>query len=152
MINLKIKNETVEPSFTYKLYKNITGDKREERSSKFNTFLNGLFNDDMNEVIHFFYCVAGGQLSEDEIVSQISEQDGFQNIHNVVNDILQGFMSDGFFATAVKQLLDSARDTIKNMQEASKISTLSKEELEVGQMQIDQQKKMLKEMEKRIKK
>ncbi|AYE38404.1 hypothetical protein D1B17_07040 [Companilactobacillus zhachilii] len=152
MIKLNIKGTEVEPSFTYGLYKNIAGKEREERSSKFNTFLNGIFNDDMNQVIYFFYCVAGGKIPEDEIVAQISEQKGFENIHAVSSDILQGFMSDGFFATAVQQLLNSVADSIKSMQEAYKMPTLTDEDREVGKLQIEERKKALKEMEKRIKK
>ena len=152
MIKLKIKNSTIEPEFTYKLYKNIAGKDIEKRTDKFNTFLNGIFNDDLNQIIYFFYCVAGGELSEDEIARQVGDQKGFDNVHETVNGILQGFMSSGFFATAVKQLINSANDSIKGMQEASKISSLSKEELEVGKIQIAQQKKNVKAMEERIKK
>lgn len=152
MIKLNIKGQDVEPTFTYGLYKNIAGKDREKRTSNFNTFLNGIFGDDMNQIIYFYYCVAGGQLSEDEIVSQIADQNGFDDIRATSNEILQGFMSDGFFAIAVQQLLNSVTDTIKSMQEATKIPSLSKEDLEIGKMQIEQQKKTLKEMEKRIKK
>lgn len=152
MIKLNIEGQEVEPKFTYALYKNITGKEREKRTENFNNFLNGIFNDDMNQIIYFYYCVAGGKLSEDKVVSQISNQKGFDNIHKVADEILQGFVTDGFFKTAVQQLLDSVRDSIINMQKASKISTLSKEDLEIGKIQIEQQQEKLSNMEKRIKK
>jgi hypothetical protein len=53
MLTLKIKNKDVEPSYNYRLYKNIAGDDKDKRKENFYSFLDGLFSDDSITIINF---------------------------------------------------------------------------------------------------
>lgn len=151
MLNLKIKNKEVEPTFSYGFYKNVAGKDREKRSDVFNEFLNGLFNDDSDSVVDFFKGSFGSALSEDEIVQQLEEKGAFDDVHALTGEIIKGLAESGFLRTKIEALKKYDDNMIKGFEKSSKMESIEKSDKDMLQIQIEALEEHKKTIDKRIK-
>ncbi|KRK84887.1 hypothetical protein FC78_GL001604 [Companilactobacillus bobalius DSM 19674] len=151
MLTLETKKGIVTPTFNYLLYKNIAGEDKDKRTDKFNSFLDGLFSDNVDSVITFFKAVAGNLLKEDELVDQLSEDGRFDDIHEVTSEIIKGLIDAGFLKAKISEWMRYGDRLIKGMKKSLELKSVKTEEKEMTQIQIDQLEENMKEANKRIK-
>ena len=151
MLTLKTKNGTVEPVFNYLMYKNIAGDDREKRTDKFNTFLDGLFADNVDSIVTFFKSVAGKDLGEDELVDQLGDDGRFNDVHETTSEIIEGLANAGFLKAKINEWMKYGDRLIKGMKKSLELKSVKAEEKEMTQIQIDQLEENMKTTKKRMK-
>lgn len=151
MLTLKTKKGTVEPTFNYRLYKMIAGDKKEERTEKFNGFLDGLFADNVDSVITFFKAVAGSDLGEDEMVDQLGEDGRFDDVHATTSEIIEGLVNAGFLKAKINEWKRYGERLISGMKKSLELKSVKDEEKEMTQIQINQLEENMKMTNKRLK-
>lgn len=151
MLTLKTKNGTVEPAFNYLMYKNISGDDKEKRNSKFNSFLDDLFSDDVDSIITFFKAVAGKDLGEDELADQLEDDGRFDDVHATTTEIIEGLVNSGFLNAKIEMWEKSAEKFIKSMKDSLKMDSLKQSEKDMAQIQVNQLEENKKAIDKRLK-
>lgn len=151
MLTLETKKGIATPTFNYLLYKNIAGEDKDKRTDKFNSFLDGLFSDNVDSVITFFKAVAGNLLKEDELVDQLSKDGRFDDIHEVTSEIIKGLIDAGFLKAKISEWMRYGDRLIKGMKKSLELKSVKIEEKEMTQIQIDQLEENMKEANKRIK-
>ncbi|CAJ2235774.1 hypothetical protein [Companilactobacillus paralimentarius] len=150
MLTLETKKGTATPTFNYLLYKNIAGEDRDKRADKFNSFLDGLFSDNVDSVITFFKAVAGNLLKEDELVDQLSEDGRFDDIHEVTSEIIKGLVNAGFLKAKINEWMRYGDRLIKGMNKSLELKSVKTEEKEMTQIQIDQLKENMEMAKERL--
>ncbi|GAQ01469.1 hypothetical protein NBRC111452_1277 [Companilactobacillus farciminis] len=151
MLTLKIKNKDVEPSYNYRLYKNIAGADKDKRTTNFYDFLDGLFIDDPDTIIDFFKAAAGGDLGEDAIVDQLDNEGAFDDIRKTTDEILKGLATSGFLKSKVEAYKKYGNHVIDSMKATLEIDSLKPEDEETTQIQIYQAEEQMKNAENRMK-
>lgn len=150
MLTLKTKKGTVAPTFNYRLYKNIAGDDREKRTDKFNSFLDGLFSDNVDSIVTFFKAVAGNDLSEDELVDQLGENGQFDDVHATTTEIIEGLSNAGFLKAKINEWMKYGNRLIAGMKKSLQLKSVKAEEKEMTQIQVDQLEENMKMAKERL--
>src|SRR5699024_7625701 len=150
MLTLKIKDTEVEPTYNYRLYKNIAGDDKDKRKENFYSFLDGLFSDDSITIINFFKAVAGKDLSEDEVVDQLDENGLFDDVHKTTDEIITGLATSGFLKSEIKAWKKYGDRLLESMKASLKLKSIKQEDKEMTQIQINQLEENKKNIESRM--
>ena len=71
MLILKVDGNTIEIKYNYRLYKYIVGDDQEKQDEKLDTFLSGLVNDDVDQVLRFGVAASQNKLSLEQVTDHL---------------------------------------------------------------------------------
>lgn len=152
MIQLTFKNKSFEPSYDFKLYKNIVGSKKENQDDNFSNFIQGLCDDNPDTIVEFGVAFAGKALDDISVADQFGEQGLFDDVADTSNQIIDGFLSNGFLAAKVKMFLNSESMSIKRMQEAIDAGILKDSDIAEMEISIKMTKDAHKQHEKKLNK
>lgn len=163
MLILKVDGKTIDIKYNYRLYKNIVGDDQEKQDEKLDTFLSGLVNDDVDQVLRFGVAASQNKLTLEQVADQLDGQDVFGDIHKITTEILNGLCNSGFLALKVRNWMKYAKTMIGAIEKAyseslkKSLTGMTKKEKEDYQsqteetkVQLDTFKQQLSKMEERI--
>lgn len=163
MLILKVDGNTIDIKYNYRLYKYIVGDDQEKQDEKLDTFLSGLVNDDVDQVLRFGVAASQNKLTLEQVADQLDEQDVFEDIHKITTEILNGLCNSGFLALKVRNWMKYAKTMIEAIEKAyseslkKNLTGMTKKEkedyqsqMEETKVQLDTFKQQLSKMEERI--
>lgn len=169
MIDLKIDGKTTKLSANFGFYKNIVGIDKSEINKKFDSFIVGMLDADLDTLLDFYAALTDYKLSKDEIVEQLEEAKAFDDIDKEFDEDIQLLCDSGFFKLKIIQWHKTQQDMLKAYKNVTKeiskeiskgkSETRSAKELEQMQEQkveaqagLESMKVMLESREKALKK
>lgn len=152
MIQLTFKGKDYNPNYDFRLYKNIVGTDKEKQDSNFNAFIQGLCANNPDAIVDFGVAMSGKAIADVDVADQFGEKGLFDDVVASCDEIIQGFLSNGFLAAKIKMFLNSEDTSIGRMKSAQENTSLSKSDKQDLQLAVQSQELTHKEHVKKLSK
>lgn len=139
MIQLTFKGKDFNPNYDFRLYKNIVGSDKKKQDENFSNFIQGLCADNPDTLVEFGVAMSGGTIADVDVADQFGEKGLFDDVVGACNEIIQGFLSNGFLAAKVKMLLNSENASIERMRSVQENTSLTDSDKQDLQLAIQNQ-------------
>jgi len=117
---LKVCKEPITIKYDYRLYMNIVGDEPKEQMDKFDGFLGGLLTDNADTILRFGVAASNKKLTMGNVADQLDEQNAFDDIRGITDEIIDGFCHAGFLTSKVREWMKLGSSMIKELKKAYK--------------------------------